>query len=132
LRVYGARTLSSDPAWRYVNVRRTTLMIKRALSLSLQWVVFETHDIYLRQLLTIAISSFLGALWQRGALVGETAEQAFYVRCDEENNRPNTVANGQLFVDVGVALVRPAEFIVLRIGRTEDELQITELSGALA
>jgi phage tail sheath protein FI len=132
LRVYGARTLSSDPAWRYITVRRTVLMIKRALFLSLQWVVFETHDIYLRELLKLAIASFLGAIWQRGALVGETTEQAFFVHCNEENNPPDTVALGQLYIEVGVALVRPAEFIVFRIGRTEDELQITELSGAFA
>ncbi len=129
LRIYGARTLSSDPAWRYVNVRRTTLMIKRALLLALQWVVFEPHSIYLRQLLVLAVSSFLTALWQRGALVGTTVDQAFFVRCDETNNQPADGDNGRLFVDVGVAIVRPAEFIVFRIGRTEDELQITELDG---
>lgn len=130
LRIYGARTLSSDPAYRYLNVRRLLLLIRRALYISLQWAVFEPHDFYLRQALLLAISSFLAALRRKGALAGATPDQAFFVRCDEENNPPADVALGRLVVDIGVAPVHPAEFVVLRIGRTEDELEITELNGA--
>lgn len=129
LRLYGARTLSSDTALLFVNVRRLLLMIRKAIALSLQWTVLEPHDFYLRQMIILAVSSFLAALWQRGALVGETAEDAFFVRCDETNNPPDQVDLGQLVVDVGVAPVRPAEFVIVRIGRTENELQITELIG---
>ncbi len=130
LRVYGARTLSSDPAYRFLNVRRLLLLIRRALYISLQWAVFEPHDFYLRQALLLAISGFLAALRRKGALAGATPDQAFFVRCDEENNPPADVALGRLVVDIGVAPVHPAEFVVLRIGRTEDELEITELNGA--
>lgn len=129
LRVYGARTLSSDPAYRFLNVRRLLLLIRRALYISLQWAVFEPQDFYLRQTLLLAISGFLAALRRKGALAGATPDQAFFVRCDEENNPPAEVDLGRLVVDIGVAPVHPAEFVVLRIGRTEDELEITELNG---
>ncbi|MFQ5857428.1 MAG: phage tail sheath C-terminal domain-containing protein, partial [Anaerolineae bacterium] len=128
-RLYGARTVSSDPAWRYVNVRRLLMMIEEAVEDAIQWAVFEPNDFYLRQTLTLAISSFLQALWERGALVGETADQAFFVKCDEENNPPYVSDLGQLIAEVGVAPVIPAEFVVFRIGRTEDELEIIERDG---
>jgi phage tail sheath protein FI len=129
LRLYGARTVSSDPDWRYVNVRRLMMMIEEAVEEAVQWAVFEPNDFYLRQTLTMAISNFLAALWARGALVGETAAEAFFVKCDGENNPPAVVDLGQLIADVGVAPVRPAEFVVFRIGRTEDELEIVEMRG---
>lgn len=128
-RVYGARTLSSDPAWRFLNVRRLINMIKKALFLSLQWAVFEPNNVFTRQLILLAVSSFLSALWQRGALVGSAPEEAFFVRCDEVNNLQADVDNGQLHVDIGVAPVQPAEFIRFLIGRTEDELELTEQVG---
>ncbi|MCB8986640.1 MAG: phage tail sheath family protein [Ardenticatenaceae bacterium] len=129
LRVFGARTLSSDTAWRFLNVRRLLILIEKSISLSIQWAVFEPNDFYLRQTLILAISSFLQALWQRGALVGSTAEEAFFVLCDETNNPPEVSDAGQLIIDVGVAPTSPAEFVVLRIGRTRDELEITEQAG---
>jgi len=132
LRIYGARTVSSDSALRYVSVRRLLLMIEEGIRHAMQWAVFEPHDFYLRQTVSLAISAFLAALWRRGALVGEAPEEAFFVRCDEENNPPAAVDAGQLLVDVGVALVRPAEFIIFRIGRVDDELQITELDRVMA
>ena len=131
-RVYGARTISSDSQLRFVNVRRTLMMIEKALDLSLQWTVFEPNDYALRQLIGLAVSGFLTALWQRGALVGNSPEEAFFVRCDTENNPPNSVALGRLFVDVGVAIVQPAEFIIIRVGRTEDELTLVEVNGGMA
>jgi phage tail sheath protein FI len=129
LRVYGARTVSSDPSWRYVNVRRLLMMIEEAVEDSIQWAVFEPNDFYLRQTLTLAISSFLQVLWERGALVGETADQAFFVKCDEENNPSDVTDLGQLIAEVGVAPVIPAEFVVFRIGWTEDTLEIVEHDG---
>ena len=129
LRVYGARTLSSNTAWRFLNVRRLLILIEKSISMSIQWAVFEPNDFYLRQTLILAISSFLQALWQRGALVGGTPEEAFFVQCDEINNPPEVTEAGQLIIDVGVAPTSPAEFVVLRIGRTRDELEITEQAG---
>lgn len=124
--LYGARTVSSDPAWRYVNVRRLFMMIEEAVEESTQWAVFEPNDIYLRQTLVMAISNFLEALWAGGALVGATVEEAFFVKCDDENNPPEVTDLGQLIVDVGIAPVIPAEFVVFRIGKTQRGLEVTE------
>jgi phage tail sheath protein FI len=133
LRVYGARTVSSDASWRFVNVRRLFIMIERALEKSLQWAVFEPNDSNLRQKITLAISAFLTGLWQRGALAGQVAGEAFFVRCNDANNPPDLQAAGQMLAEVGVAPVTPAEFVVLRIGRVEDALQVTEaVEGAAA
>jgi phage tail sheath protein FI len=132
LRVYGARTVSSDTQVRFVNVRRTLLMIEKALDLSLQWTVFEPNDDTLRQLIALAVSGFLTALWQRGALVGNSPEEAFFVRCDADNNPPDSLALGRLNVEIGVAIVQPAEFIIIRVGRTEDELTLVEVDGGMA
>jgi phage tail sheath protein FI len=126
IRVYGARTVSSNPDWRYVNVRRLMLMIEEAVDQATQWAVFEPNGFSLRQLLTLSISSFLETLWREGALVGATKEEAFYVKCDETNNPPEIVEQGKLIADVGVAPMRPMEFIVFRIGRTVEELEIVE------
>ena len=131
-RVFGARTISSDTQLRFVNVRRTLIMIEKALDLSLQWTVFEPNDYALRQLIALAVSGFLTALWQRGALVGSSPEQAFFVRCDADNNPPDSVAVGRLIVEVGVAIVQPSEFVIIRVGRTEDELTVIEVDGGMA
>lgn len=127
IRVYGARTTSREVQWRFVNVRRLLMMIEEALVESSQWAVFENNDYRLRQTLRLAISSFLRELWQKGALVGANAQEAFFVKCDEQNNPPSSIELGQLVVDVGVAPVVPAEFVIFRIGRTEGELRIEEL-----
>jgi phage tail sheath protein FI len=129
LRVYGARTLAGDPDWRFLSIRRLLLMIEEAVEESVQWAVFEPNDIALRQALKAAISGFLRTLWERGALAGATPDEAFFVRCDEENNPPAVVDLGQVIATVGVAPVYPAEFVVFRIGRTADELEVREVQG---
>ena len=126
IRVYGARTLSSNPDWRYVNVRRLLLMIEEGVDESTQWFVFEPNDFNLRQLLQLSLSSFLETLWQQGALVGSTPDEAFFIKCDETNNPPEVVNEGKLIAEVGVKPADPAEFIVFRIGRTVEELEIVE------
>ncbi len=126
LRPYGARTISSHGLWRFVNVRRLMIMVEEALEKSLQWSVFEPHDLELRHALITGISSFLELMWAQGALNGRTAEEAFFVRCDETNNPDDDINLGRLRVDVGVAPVRPAEFVVVRIGKTADGIEITE------
>ena len=123
IRIWGARTLSSDEAWRYVNVRRLVTMIERSIEEGTQWAVFEDNTPDLWKQVVRSISGFLRELTRRGFLVGETDEEAYYVKCDEETNPPEVIDAGQLVCEIGVAPVRPAEFIVFRIGqRTEDPI----------
>ena len=126
MRVYGARTLSAETSWRFINVRRLLFMIEHALLISMQWVVFEPNNVHLWHLLRVSISSFLEAEWKKGALKGNTAEESFFVKCDETNNTQASTASGELIVQVGVAPTLPAEFVVFRIGRVGDTLEITE------
>jgi len=126
LRVYGARTLSDLASWRFINVRRLFFMIEHALLISMQWAVFEPNNVHLWHLLRTAISSFLEAQWRKGAFAGNTAEDSFYVKCDETNNSQATTASGQLFVEIGIAPTVPAEFVVFRIGRVSDTLEVSE------
>ena len=123
------RTLSSDPDSRYVNVRRLLLMIEKAIELSLQWAAFEPNDEVTRNKIRLSILSFLSALWQQGALAGETLEQALFVKCDEENNPPVERNNGRLWAHVGVAPAKPFEFILLRVGRIDNAFEIASQSG---
>jgi len=124
--VYGARTLSPDPDWRYINVRRLMLMIEKAVEIATQWAVFEPHDEVLRQMVVQSVSGFLESLWTRGMLAGATPEEAFYVKCDATNNPPQSVNEGRIVTEVGVAPATPAEFIVFRIGRTAGEIETVE------
>ncbi|MGH7491701.1 MAG: phage tail sheath family protein [bacterium] len=126
IRVYGARTLTTNPDWRYLNVRRLLLMIEEAVDEATQWAVFEPHDFNLRQALVMSISSFLDTLWRQGALVGATAKEAFFVKCDDTNNPSEIVDQGKLIAEVGVAPAKPAEFIIFRVGRTVEEFEIVE------
>lgn len=126
IRVYGARTISSNPDWRYINVRRLLSMIEEAVDESTQWAVFEPHDFTLRRSLVLSISSFLETVWRQGGLVGSTATEAYFIKCDETNNPPAIVDQGKLIADIGVAPTRPAEFIIFRVGRTVEELEIVE------
>jgi hypothetical protein len=115
--VWGARTLSSDPAWRYVNVRRLFNYVEASILAGTQWVVFEPNDLELWQRIKRTVSSFLLGLWRDGALFGATPEQAFYVKCDAETNPPDLVDNGYVVVEVGLAPVKPAEFVVFRVAQ---------------
>ncbi len=117
VRIWGARTLSSDPSWRYINVRRLFIMVESSIERATQWVVFEPNDHRLWKRVTRTISSFLTLLWRNGALMGTSPEQAFYVKCDEETNPAEVVDAGQLVVEVGLAPVKPAEFVIFRIGQ---------------
>jgi hypothetical protein len=134
IRVYGARTVSSDPLWRFVNVRRLMSMIEKALGVSSQWAVFEPHTLQLRSLMRLNVVSFLESIWEAGGLAGATPDEAFRVICDQTNNPPEIVDAGQLVTDVLVAPVVPGEFVVVRVGRVDGQIEITELgsSGVLA
>lgn len=117
IRVWGARTLSSDPAWRYLNVRRLFNYVEKSLENGTQWVVFEPNDYALWQRVKRDVSAFLKRVWMDGALFGQTPEEAFFVKCDAENNPPETRDVGQLIIDVGIAPVKPAEFVIFRISQ---------------
>jgi phage tail sheath protein FI len=117
IRVWGGRTLSSNGAWRYVNVRRLFIMVEASMDVGLQWVVFEPNDQTLWAKVRRDVSSFLRVVWRGGALFGTTPEQAFYVKCDEELNPPEIRDLGQLIIEVGMAPVKPAEFVIFRISQ---------------
>jgi hypothetical protein len=126
IRPMGARTMSDDSLWQFINVRRLLCMIEKALCRQLQWAVFEPANWVTRELLRLGAASLLEALWANGALTGTTAAEAFYVQCDDTNNPPAAVADGQLVMDIGVAPTAPAEFVVLRIGKTREEITVLD------
>lgn len=117
IRVWGARTLSSDPAWRYVNVRRLFNMVEESIERGTQWVVFEPNDPDLWARVRRDVRAFLKVVWRSGALFGATASEAFYVKCDEETNPQETRDLGQLIIEIGIAPVKPAEFVIFRISQ---------------
>lgn len=119
MRVWGARTIGGDAngEWRYINVRRTFLYLRKSLDEGLRWVVFEPNDQNLWAKITLNVTAFLTTVWRTGALVGRTAAEAFYVKCDGETNPPALRAVGQMVTEIGVAIVRPAEFVIFRISQ---------------
>jgi len=117
IRVWGARTLSSDPAWRYINVRRLFCMVEKSIERGTQWVVFEPNDPTLWAKVRRDVGAFLTTVWRSGALFGLAESEAFYVKCDTENNSQEERDLGRLFIDIGISPVKPAEFIVFRIGQ---------------
>lgn len=124
--LWGARTLTDGTAWRYVNVRRLVAYIEDSLLQGLRWAVFCPNTTSLWKTLDRTISEFLTRIWQAGALFGRTAKEAFYVRIDEELN-PAAVRNaGQVIVEIGLSPVRPAEFVVVRLGLWDGGSQATE------
>ncbi|MFI7680266.1 phage tail sheath family protein [Actinophytocola sp. NPDC049390] len=117
IRVWGARTLSSDPEWRYINVRRLFNFIEESILNGTNWVVFEPNDEYLWASVRRVVGAFLQRIWRSGALMGRAASDAYYVKCDEENNPPESRDAGNLIIEIGVAPVKPAEFVVFRIAQ---------------
>jgi phage tail sheath protein FI len=117
IRVWGARTLSSDGSWRYINVRRLFILVGASLDSGMQWVVFEPNDSTLWAKVRRDVTSFLRVIWRTGALFGTTPDQAFYVKCDEELNPLEIRDLGQLIIEVGLAPVKPAEFVIFRISQ---------------
>lgn len=125
IRVWGARTLASDPAWRYLNVRRLFNYLEESILAGTQWVVFEPNDDALWARIRRTVSAFLVNEWRKGALFGLTPDEAFYVKCDRETNPPESVDSGHVVCEIGVAPVRPAEFVVFRLS------QLTSGTGAV-
>jgi phage tail sheath protein FI len=119
IRVWGARTLAtkSDPSWKYINVRRLFIMIEQSIMVGSQWSVFEPNDHTLWKKLTRDVRAYLMRVWRSGALFGQTPEEAFYVKCDEETNPRYLIDAGQVNVQIGICPVKPAEFVVFSIGQ---------------
>ncbi|MCG2783886.1 MAG: phage tail sheath subtilisin-like domain-containing protein [Anaerolineae bacterium] len=117
IRVWGARTLSSDPAWRYINVRRLFNYVEKSIEGGTQWVVFEPNNRKLWARVNRDISSFLRMVWRDGALFGSAPSEAFYVKCDDELNPPESRDLGRLIIEIGLAPVKPAEFVIFRISQ---------------
>ena len=120
IRVWGARTLSSNTDWTYINVRRLFNMIETTIMNGTQYAVFEPNDVTLWEGLKRTINSFLRGLWRDGALFGATAEQAFYVKCDAETNPPDSIDQGKVVVEFCIAPVKPAEFVIFRIAQIKE------------
>ncbi|HEX3407864.1 MAG TPA: phage tail sheath subtilisin-like domain-containing protein [Caulobacteraceae bacterium] len=117
IRVWGARTTSSDPEWIYVNIRRYFLYLEASIDQGTQWAVFEPNGERLWANVVTTISDFLYAEWVSGALLGTTPQQAFFVRCDRSTMSQADLDNGRLICLVGVAAIKPAEFVIFRIGQ---------------
>jgi uncharacterized protein len=126
--VWGARTTAPKDlvAWRYINVRRLFLFIEESVLEGFRWAVFEPNDTALWKKLHRTLTEFLTRVWRSGALFGRTAEEAFYVKIDEELNPPNVRALGQVIIEVGIAPVRPAEFVIVQIGMWDGGSDVNE------
>jgi phage tail sheath protein FI len=116
-RVWGARTISSDPEWKYVNVRRYFNYLEHSIDNGTQWAVFEPNGERLWANVRDTVSSFLYNEWVNGALLGDKPEQAFFVKCDRSTMTQNDLDNGRLICLIGVAVIKPAEFVIFRIGQ---------------
>jgi uncharacterized protein len=116
-RVWGARTMSSDPEWKYVNVRRLFIYLEHSIDKSTQWAVFEPNNERLWASIRQSIEDFLVVTWRSGALMGTRPEEAFFVRCDRTTMSQNDLDNGRLICLIGVAPTYPAEFVIFRIGQ---------------
>jgi phage tail sheath protein FI len=116
-RVWGARTASSDPEWKYVNVRRYFNYLEHSIDRSTQWAVFEPNGEALWANIRETVSAFLYNEWRSGALLGSKPEESFFVRCDRSTMTQNDLDNGRLICLIGVAPLRPAEFVIFRIGQ---------------
>jgi phage tail sheath protein FI len=126
IRVWGARLLSSDPAWRYLNVRRLFNFVEKSVEIGTQWVVFEPNDMDLWERVKRTITAFLKRIWRDGALFGATAGEAFYVKCDAETNPPEVIDAGQLICEIGICPVKPAEFVIFRISQWQGGSAVSE------
>ncbi|HEY8980398.1 MAG TPA: phage tail sheath family protein [Streptomyces sp.] len=126
IRIWGARTLSSDPAWRYLNVRRLFNYLEESILLGTQWVVFEPNDDRLWSSIRRNVTAFLTEEWRRGALFGRTAEEAFYVKCDRDNNPQESIDQGRVVCEIGVSPVKPAEFVIFRLAQFSDSTSLID------
>jgi uncharacterized protein len=123
-RVWGARTMSSDPEWKYVNVRRLFIYLEHSIDKAMQWAVFEPNSERLWRNIRQMVEDFLYVQWLNGALLGAKPEEAFFVRCDRTTMTQNDLDNGRLICLIGVSPVKPAEFVIFRIGQWTADARI--------
>jgi Bacteriophage tail sheath protein len=128
IRVWGARTLSADTDWKYVNIRRTFAFLEHSIDRGLQWTAFESNDEPLWARVRVAVGMFLADLWQRGAFQGRTPQEAFLVRCDRTTMTEDDLAQGTLRVVIGFAPLEPAEFVIIEICKAR-RASATEIVG---
>jgi phage tail sheath protein FI len=125
IRVWGARTLAdASSEWRYLNVRRLFNMIEESIAEATRWIVFEPNDRTLWKSIRRDIGAFLTRVWRDGALMGRVPEEAFFVKCDEETNPPDSIDAGFVIAFIGIAPVKPAEFVVFRISQHAGGVEI--------
>lgn len=115
IRIWGARTMASDELWKYVNVRRLFIFIEKSIKQGIQWVVFEPNGESTWIKVRASIEDFLRTVWMSGALTGRSPEESFFVKCDRSTMAQNDLDSGRLICVIGVAPVKPAEFVVIRI-----------------
>ena len=121
IRVWGARTLSSDPLWKYVSVRRLFIFLEASIDRSTQWVVFEPNDQRLWARVKQTVTLFLCTQWREGALFGAKEEEAFSVAVGHETMTEDDILNGRLIIEISIAPIRPAEFVIFRIHQKTQE-----------
>jgi phage tail sheath protein FI len=124
MRLWGARLISSDPEWKYVNLRRYFAYLERSIDKSTQWAVFEPNGEQLWANVRRMVEDFLLNEWQGGALLGDKPEKAFFVRCDRSTMTQNDLDNGRLVCLIGIAPLKPAEFVIFRIGQWTSDRRI--------
>lgn len=120
IRVWGARTASSDSSWKYINVRRLFIFMEESIKANTNWVVFEPNDEMLWGRVRRTIEVFLDSLWRDGALAGSRPEEAFFVEAGRNTMSQDDIDNGRLICVIGVAPVKPAEFVVFRISQNTE------------
>jgi phage tail sheath protein FI len=121
--------MSSDPEWKYVNVRRLFIFLEHSIDKSTQWAVFEPNNERLWRNIRHTVEDFLYVLWKDGALLGEKPDQAFFVRCDRTTMSQNDLDNGRMICLIGVSPTKPAEYVIFRIGQwTGDAASMTPTS----
>jgi uncharacterized protein len=123
IRVWGARTMTSDAMWKYVNVRRLFIFIEQSIDRGTQWAVFEPNSDPLWSAIRTSITNFLRTVWRNGALMGTTQDEAFFVKCDRTTMTQDDFDNGRLICLIGVAPVKPAEFVIFRISQKTIEAE---------
>lgn len=121
IRVWGARTLSSDPQWKYIGIRRLMMFLEASIDRSTRWVVFEPNDQRLWAAVRQSITQFLRSQWREGALLGSSEEEAFWVAVGRETMSEADILNGSLIIQIGIAVLRPAEFVTFRINQKTKE-----------
>lgn len=124
--VWGARTSADDPDWKYINVRRLFIFVEESIEEATQWAVFEPNDEPLWARLRRSVSDFLTRLWMDGMLQGATKDQAYFVRCDRSTMTQADIDNGRLIMLIGIAPVKPAEFVIFRIGQWSGGSEVQE------